>query len=206
VSRPKQTETAVLGVLSVQPMSGYAVRDAIRDVLGHFWSESFGQIYPTLAQLERQGLVRRQHGTRPGSSTFAITPAGRDRLEMLLRQPVQPPPPRNGLLLRLFFGHTLGPDTCRALLQQARTDAQQQLATYQTVRAELATEHQYAKHRPYWLLTLAAGEHHARATLAWTDQALAALDDIDAHAAGTSATPPSGASPPRSTTEERPPL
>jgi DNA-binding PadR family transcriptional regulator len=47
--RSSQTETAVLGALSVMPMTGYALREAIRDVLGHFWSESFGQIYPTLA-------------------------------------------------------------------------------------------------------------------------------------------------------------
>jgi DNA-binding PadR family transcriptional regulator len=27
-------------------MTGYAVREEIRQVLGHFWSESYGQIYP----------------------------------------------------------------------------------------------------------------------------------------------------------------
>ncbi len=47
--RTNQTDTAVLGALSVMPMTGYAVRESIRDVLGHFWSESFGQIYPALA-------------------------------------------------------------------------------------------------------------------------------------------------------------
>jgi DNA-binding PadR family transcriptional regulator len=27
------------------PMTGYALRAAIREVLGHFWSESHGQSY-----------------------------------------------------------------------------------------------------------------------------------------------------------------
>jgi hypothetical protein len=59
------------------------LREAIRDVLGHFWRESFGQIYPALAGLERKGFVQRS-----GSA-------------------------RNGLLLRLFFGRTLGVEACR---------------------------------------------------------------------------------------------
>ena len=60
MARASQTETAVLGGLSVESMTGYALREAIRDVLGHFWSESFGQIYPTLAELERAGHVQRR--------------------------------------------------------------------------------------------------------------------------------------------------
>jgi Transcriptional regulator PadR-like family len=68
MAKASQTETAVLGALSVMPMTGYAIREAIRDVLGHFWSESFGQIYPTLAELERQGYVRRQGSNRTRSS------------------------------------------------------------------------------------------------------------------------------------------
>jgi DNA-binding PadR family transcriptional regulator len=104
VARSNQTETAVLGALSVQPMTGYALREAITNVLGHFWSESYGQIYPTLAELQRQGHVERHGSSRTRSSTFAITASGTARLKELLAQPVQAVPPRNGLLLRLFFG------------------------------------------------------------------------------------------------------
>ena len=52
MARERQTDLAVLGALSIAPMTGYALREGIRDVLGQFWSESFGQIYPTLARLE----------------------------------------------------------------------------------------------------------------------------------------------------------
>ena len=75
MARGRQTELAILGALSVAPMTGYAVREEIRQVLGHFWSESYGQIYPTLAELQRNGLIEAQQGTRPGSSTYTLTPA-----------------------------------------------------------------------------------------------------------------------------------
>ena len=65
-ARPSQTEMAVLGALSVQPMTAYAMREAIRDVLGHFWSESFGQIYPTLKRLAGEALIEPVGSTSAG--------------------------------------------------------------------------------------------------------------------------------------------
>ena len=180
MARSDQTQAAVLGALSVMPMTGYALRSEIRDTLGHFWSESFGQIYPALAELERQGLVERRGAERTGSSTFAITPAGTDRLLDLLLEPAQATPPRNGLLLRLFFGRQLGPSACRTLVLRAREQAQQQLAQLQAVRRELRGDREHAADSPYWLLTVSAGEHTARATIAWADETLAALSDLQA--------------------------
>jgi DNA-binding PadR family transcriptional regulator len=160
------------------PMTGYALREAIRKVLGHFWSESFGQIYPALARLERQGHVRRLGAARTGASTFALTPSGAARLRQLLAQPIQPVPPRNGLMLRLFFGRQLGPQACRSLVAEARAEAGQALARYRALRQELLAEQDNAADRPYWLLTVAAGEHSARAAIGWADEALTALDEI----------------------------
>jgi DNA-binding PadR family transcriptional regulator len=179
MGRSNQTEAAVLGALSVEPMTGYAIREAIRDVLGHFWSESFGQIYPTLARLEREGHVRRRGSPRPGSSVFAITASGRARLRALLSEPAQHVPPRNGLLLRLFFGRQLGPAACRALVLEARSDAERQLAEYGAIRRELERETDHAEDRTYWGLTVSAGEHGARATIGWADEALAVLDRLE---------------------------
>ncbi|GAB3002170.1 PadR family transcriptional regulator [Saccharothrix stipae] len=183
MARASQTEVAVLGGLSVQPMTGYALREAIRDVLGHFWSESYGQIYPTLADLERQGFVSRQGAARARASTFAITPSGTRHLEELLAQPVQATPPRNGLLLRLYFGRHLGPAACRALVQAALAEAQDALKRYARIRAEI--EGQDGQDRDYWLLTVSAGEHSARAAQAWADEALSTLADLEDDPAST---------------------
>lgn len=179
MGRASQTETAVLGGLSVMPMTGYALREAIRDTLGHFWSESFGQIYPTLAELERQGHVQRLGSQRTGASTFAITSSGTARLQELLAQPVQPVPPRNGLMLRLFFGRQLGPRACRSLVLQAKAQAERDLARFQAIGGELAQEEDTAEDHPYWLITIGAGEHAARAAIDWAEETLAALDAIE---------------------------
>lgn len=182
---------AVLGALSVEPMSGYALREAIRDVLGHFWSESFGQIYPGLASLEEQGHVARQPGARPGSSVFTLTPSGRARLHALLSEPIQTPSPRNGLMLRLFFGRVLGAAACRKLVTSAREAAAERLAAYAKIRHTTAAE---GGVDPYIGITLSFGEHIARATLTWADETLATLSRLpDEPASNAPGTPPADA-------------
>lgn len=178
MARKSQTEMAVLGALGVAPMTGYALRQAIHEVLGHFWSESFGQIYPTLSRLEADGLVVRSGTQR--SAPYSITEAGLHRLRELLGQPVQQVPPRNGLMLRLFFGRQLGPDRCQQLVREAREQAEQQLVQFEAIRAEMATEPETGADHQYWFITIAAGEHAARATIDWADETTAALARIGA--------------------------
>lgn len=177
-SKPAQTELAVLGSLSVEAASGYALRESIRDVLGHFWSESFGQIYPTLTALEAKGHVTRSDGSRAGSSVFTITDAGMRRLRELLGEPAQANPPRNAVLLRLFFGRQLGMPGCRDLLMTSRADAERRLATYEALIEMLSADAEHNADRPFWLLTVSAGQHTARATIAWATEALAVLDAL----------------------------
>ena len=167
---------AVLGALSVEPMTGYQVHAGLRDVLGNFWTESFGQIYPTLHQLEADGLVERRGGDGAAKALFAITKPGLAALKLLLAEPIQQSPQRNGLMLRVFFGRQLGKRSCRALIEQAGRDAQAELARFAQLRALITSDDQYAKDRPYWLLTVAAGEHGARAALAWSKEATRTID------------------------------
>lgn len=171
--RRAQTELAVLGALSTGPMTGYEVRAAIGGSLGHFWHESFGQIYPTLAALEEAGAVRPAPSGRRSRTVYEITPAGLDRLRDLLAEPHQPAPVRNGLLLRLFFGTHLPEGSPADLLAAAERQAEQALEHYAEVRDEVTGDD--STEQAYRTMTLAFGEHVARAQLAWARECLASL-------------------------------
>jgi hypothetical protein len=54
------------------------------------------------------------------------------------------------------------------------------LVAFDAIRTELATETETDADQPYWLLTVSAGEHAARATIEWADEALAVLDHAGA--------------------------
>ena len=53
------TPNALLGLLSLGPMSGYDIRQLIPRSIGYFWNESYGQIYPGLKRLAAAGLVEK---------------------------------------------------------------------------------------------------------------------------------------------------
>ncbi len=173
MARTSQTELAVLGALSVGPMTGYRLRAAITETLGHFWHESFGQIYPTLKALEADGLVEREGAT--GSGAFRITAAGEERLRSLLAEPFNPPPARDPLLLRLFFGRHVTPELTRERIAQALDAAVARSEEFARIRAEVE-EQPGTEDAVYWLLTLSAGEHAAQARIAWAREALELLD------------------------------
>src|SRR5437867_4405478 len=104
--RSNKTTHVVLGLLGVSPMTGYDIKKQVEEVTGHFWRESFGQIYPVLGRLCAEGLVTRSAERNGGRRRFVyrITPRGRQALRRWLRTPPEPDPVRRELLLKLFFG------------------------------------------------------------------------------------------------------
>ena len=66
----------LLGLLTIEPMSGYDLGQAIRTSVGFFWNESYGQIYPNLKKLAAEGFVtaktERQKG-KPDKRIYSIT-------------------------------------------------------------------------------------------------------------------------------------
>lgn len=175
MARQAQTATAVLGVLSIGDLTGYEVRQAITSVLGHFWHESFGQIYPTLAELVRDGLVSAGPGDRARSTRYRITTTGRARLRKLLAEPPESQAPRNGLLLRIFFGRSLNDEALADLLDDVEGQAGSRLATYSEIREGMGDDPSFPVHGRYWEATLRAGELAAEAQLRWVAETRAAL-------------------------------
>jgi DNA-binding PadR family transcriptional regulator len=80
--------TAVLLLLAEEPMHGYQLMQAISDRSRGRWSPSPGAIYPTISQLEDEGLVTVT--AEAGRKLVTLTAAGREHVES--RQPTWPDP------------------------------------------------------------------------------------------------------------------
>jgi PadR family transcriptional regulator, regulatory protein AphA len=107
-----RSEYAILGMLSLKPMSGYDIRKNVQQSIAHFWNESYGQIYPTLRRLAARSLVERHAGEgnrRSRRQVYALTKKGRLHLRGWLAEAPQQRPFRNELLLKLFFGRHAPP-------------------------------------------------------------------------------------------------
>lgn len=167
----------MLGLLSLGEGTGYDLKRRAESSIGHFWAESYGQIYPTLKQLEAEGLATcttepPQANGRPVRIVYAITEAGLAELKAWLAVPPRLEPFRSELLLKLFFGSVSGPKVHVAHLQRLRDEETARLARYRQIESEL--ERRYARSRglPYWLMTLSYGRHRSQAVVDWIDETL----------------------------------
>jgi DNA-binding PadR family transcriptional regulator len=77
--RRGDVRAALLIALSEEPRNGYQLMQVIEERSGGRWRPSPGSVYPALAQLEDEGLIRSVE--RDGSKVFEITDAGREHLE-----------------------------------------------------------------------------------------------------------------------------
>src|SRR5688572_21725883 len=174
--RGKTTSHALLGMLSLGPGSGYDLKKRIEGSVAHFWSESYGQIYPMLSQLAEEGLAERTHERqqgKPDRQVYAITPKGRQELARWLATPAKHEGFRSELLLKLFLGSHAALDDNVRHVEEFQRRQQALLERYAVVRKGLrASEHPDA---PYWLITLSFGEHRCRALLQWCDETLRTL-------------------------------
>lgn len=69
----------ILAVLHDQPMHGYQIMQELETRTGGRWRPSAGTIYPTLQQLEDEGLVRLQE--EDGRKVYSLTDAGKAEAE-----------------------------------------------------------------------------------------------------------------------------
>lgn len=182
--RENRSQYAILGALTLGPMSGYDLKQFADESVRHFWAESFGQIYPILRRLEADGLVERQpapavtgRATGRERIVYGVTDAGREVLARWVSEPARHDVGRVEVLLKLFFARNAPPGTAARLLGAFRAEHVARLDRYaaeeQRLRAERAG---FAADLPYWLATLSYGRHVSRALVAWCDESLAALD------------------------------
>jgi len=76
--RRGDVRTALLMLLAEEPRNGYQLMQTIEERSDGRWRPSPGSVYPTLAQLEDEGLIRGVE--RDGAKLFEITDQGRERL------------------------------------------------------------------------------------------------------------------------------
>jgi DNA-binding PadR family transcriptional regulator len=104
------TARVILGMLKLGVSTGYDIKKIIDGSTRFFWTASFGQIYPELKRLEKEGLARSRQEPRGKvkRTVYELTPKGDEALQEWLtdREDVIFEI-RDESLLRLFFSDML---------------------------------------------------------------------------------------------------
>ena len=196
----KKTRYAVLGLLMWNPMSGYDIKKLVDVGLSHFWNENYGQIYPTLDQLVKEGLATKKSERKSGKRkrfVYSITDDGKRAFRDWLAGPTDAPIVRNELQLKFFLSAS-SPAKAISLIESYRVQQTQLLEEYRAsegvLRAALQdgvsveqlddilavtarTTQQKKRQLRAFLLTLRHGVLVVEARLAWCEEVISSLID-----------------------------
>jgi len=127
--QPTAVTWVLLGLVALEPRSGYDIKRVVDRSIRHFWAASYGQIYPELRRLEDEGWIAGEDNPRGGRSrrVFQITTTGKAALRGWLAGRETRIEMRDESLLRLFFADTLTFDDALGLLRGRREGYRQML-------------------------------------------------------------------------------
>jgi PadR family transcriptional regulator, regulatory protein AphA len=175
-----KTRYALLGALSLGPMSGYDIKKFCDISIAHFWHENFAHIYPVLKDMEKEGLVVKkteQNEGRPPKNIYSINEEGRKELDRWLLEPVEDRRPREELLLKIFFSVNVPVENLRAKLRDEKEKCLKYLEEYRQIEEHIkyreATRND--KSLPLWLATLNYGRLYRESIIKWCDQTMKEL-------------------------------
>lgn len=182
MSRKNRTRFVLLGLLANRARSGYDLKRAVEQSIGHFWYESYGQIYPHLKKLEEEGLAlveRIIEEGRPQRKLYRITEAGLEELRLWLEEPVQESKPRNELLLKLFFGKRVRPDTSIGHLESFMEDLEERRAVLEGIRGEMDGSLHSRADAKFWMMSLRYGILECESKIQWARESIAILRETE---------------------------
>ncbi len=136
----KMVEYVVLASLAHESRSGYDVTKWLTSVASHFWPVVHSGIYPALAALESDGLVRHEtvtseHG--PARKVYSLTMRGQQDLLAWVDSPAPTAQVRDEQLVRALCYGYLPPELALARLAQVRQAHIARLAHYEALQREI---------------------------------------------------------------------
>ncbi|MDN7246260.1 PadR family transcriptional regulator [Planococcus shenhongbingii] len=165
------TTYAILGILTTDCRTGYAIKQMIDRSLNHFWKISYGQIYPTLKLIVEEGLATisvSPDETKPGKNEYYLTLKGKEVLKNWLEEPIeQIPVERNELLLKLFFGRHQSNEKTVHQLGEYKRKLETRYATYTGIEQAITNDLGKEADASYWLFTLDYGKRVTKAAIEW---------------------------------------
>jgi PadR family transcriptional regulator AphA len=135
---------ALLGLIAGEPMSGYALARLFERTLGRTWPTQHPQIYPALAALRAEGLLRVTEEGPRGRKTYAVTDDGLAEAQRWLRETAPDRTVRNEAMLRVFLLWLLEADEAIGYFDDELAEHRQRLDDFERTLAD--DERQRAEH------------------------------------------------------------
>jgi DNA-binding PadR family transcriptional regulator len=181
---------ALLGLLEPSPRHGYELKQQYDRWLAPDRPLPFGQVYATLARLERDGRVVVESVDRaegPDRKRYAITEEGESALRAWFAEPVPPEPHLQSVLFTKVALAALSGRSIDALLDAQRAAHLERMRELTDLRRRAS---------PALLLLADYALFHLEADLRWIDMTAARVEDLRRTYVREAARPPEADRPP----------
>ena len=132
----------ILGLLSWRPASGYDLKRIISDSEVFYWSGNNNQIYKSLIELQKEGLVTHQvqvQESLPAKKIYTITDKGLAELHQSLLTDPEVPELRKGFLIQLAWAEILSDNEILTLLDKYEDEIASRLVMHRAQAARPST-------------------------------------------------------------------
>ena len=178
---------ALLALLEQGPMYGYQLRAEFELRTGATWPLNVGQVYTTLARLERDGLVEQLADAigdgasdRDGHVVYRVTEHGRAEVSEWFTTPVpRTQPPRDELAIKLALAVTVPGVDVGTVIQRQRSATMTALQDYTRLKRSARDTSQLDATELAWGLVLDSLVFAAEAEIRWLDHCEARLRRAD---------------------------
>ncbi|MBQ8132959.1 MAG: PadR family transcriptional regulator [Clostridia bacterium] len=172
MANTKKMDYVLLGLLSHEPMTGYEIKKRLNTSLKFFWGGSYGSIYPTLNELEKDGKVTKEDTSSNGREkmTYSITKKGIAALKDWLKHPAEKDELRYETLLKLFFGNENGFSGAREHIERFEEKSRSELQILKLFADNLFNVLDENTHKFYYL-TVTFGIKTYESYLLWCQEA-----------------------------------
>jgi len=158
------SDYVVLGMTGLGARSGYEIKRQVELSIRFFWTISPAQVYPSLAKLERAGLLTGRdepQGNRSRRVYERTHEGGRALRDWLTRSEAMPFELRDIAMVKLFFADALDPADARQLLAQVRSRSEERAATLQAIRPDAEEAARAGNIHPLLTLEMGIAYHEA---------------------------------------------
>lgn len=147
------------------PRYGYQLKSDFETRTSSVWPLNVGQVYTTLARLERDGLVAVDADGSDGSKTYRLTDEGRGAVQDWFAAPVtRDTAPRDELAMKVVLALSAPAVEVAEVIQAQRSATLRALQDYTALKREADPATELA-----WLLVLDAQILAAEAEVRWLD-------------------------------------
>ncbi|MDX6607675.1 MAG: hypothetical protein QOD14_2215 [Solirubrobacterales bacterium] len=139
------TGKVILGMLAGRPRSGYEIKQLVDNSARFFWAASYGQIYPELKRLEKDGLISGSDSAQGARrrTVYKLSPAGRRAAREWIDRPPQVFELRDEGLLELFFAGSIDPARAPEIARERSAQAAANAAELRSLEEQIDGKRDY---------------------------------------------------------------